>query len=205
MPTLWDCLTTRRGEGLSWPGPRGGVRREGGREEGTKGEAAEQQQRVYLLLSNRHFCILPTQTSFPVVTQGPWQLGTRSAVLMTNQPWGLRGRTEARVQAPLCSGGPQTPSSLGLGFPICAAWGRFPLVGVTTPGGAGARDAGVLQCEDSPVSSGASGSPLRDCEKALQAWPHVGKRARVCAGQTFRGLFALTPHGWGSRGSGRKK
>ena len=105
VPTLWDCLTTRRGEGLSWPGPRGGVRREGGREEGTKGEAAEQQQRVYLLLSNRHFCILPTQTSFPVVTQGPWQLGTRSAVLMTNQPWGLRGRTEARVQALSALGG----------------------------------------------------------------------------------------------------
>lgn len=124
---------------------------------------------------------------------------------MTNQPWGLRGRKEARVQAPLCSGGPQTPSFLSFGFPICAAWGWFPLVGVTTPGWAGARDAGVLQCEDSPLSSGASGSPLRDPEKALQAWPHVGKRARVCAGQTFRGLFALTPHGLGSRGSGRKK
>lgn len=39
VPTLWECLTTRRGEGLSWPGPRGGVRREGGR----KGQREKQQ------------------------------------------------------------------------------------------------------------------------------------------------------------------
>ena len=85
---------------------------------------------VYLLSSDRHLCILPTQTSFPAVIQGVWQLRTWSVcVVMTNQPWGLRGGTEAGVQAPLCSGGgglggaPTLPS-LGLCFPICATWGH---------------------------------------------------------------------------------
>lgn len=60
---------------------------------------------VYLLSSDRHLRILPTQTSFPAVTQGVWQLRTWSVcVVMTNQPWGLRGGAEAGVQAPLCSG-----------------------------------------------------------------------------------------------------
>lgn len=56
--------------------------------------------------SDRHLCILPNQTSFPPVTQSVWQLWTWSVcMVMTNQPWGLRGGTEAGVQAPLCSGG----------------------------------------------------------------------------------------------------